>query len=73
MSTAHKIDHLDHVDTASTARIDRRQTILAQLEAALLADKIAVLEVSQEGTGTDPYDPYNSYRTTTNVWSKSVR
>jgi hypothetical protein len=61
---------LDHIDTASTVRIDRRQTVLAQIEAALLADKISVLEVSEEGTGTDPY---NRGRTRTTAWSKASR
>jgi hypothetical protein len=62
---------LDHVDTASTARIDRRQTVLAQIEAALLADKISVLEVKQEATGSDPYN--NSYRPAANAWSRQAR
>jgi hypothetical protein len=43
-------------DTATTARIDRRQTVLAQIEAALLADKLAVVELAEESTGTDPYN-----------------
>jgi hypothetical protein len=61
---------LDQVDTASTARIDRRQTVLAQIEAALLADKISVLEISEEGTGTDPY---NSGRARVDTWQKRAR
>lgn len=47
---------LDHVDTSSTARIDRRQTVLAQIEAALLADKLSVIELADDQTGTDPYN-----------------
>ena len=54
--SADKSSKLEFVDTASTARIDRRQTVLAQIEAALLADKLAVLEIAEEGTGTDPYN-----------------
>jgi hypothetical protein len=61
---------LDQVDTASTARIDRRQTVLAQIEAALLADKISVLEISEERTGTDPY---NSGRARVDTWQKRAR
>ncbi len=61
---------LDQVDTASTARIDRRQSVLAQIEAALLADKISVLEISEEGTGTDPY---NSVRPRVDTWQKRAR
>jgi hypothetical protein len=55
MTTAHT-KKLDHVDTSSTARIDRRQTVLAQIEAALLADKLSVYELVDESTGTDPYN-----------------
>lgn len=58
---------LDQIDTASTARINRRQTVLAQLEAALLADKLEVLETKEELTGTDPY---NTFRPRSNAWSK---
>jgi hypothetical protein len=41
-------------DLEDTVRIDRRTTVLAQIEAALLADKLSIAE-SNEGT-----DPYNS-------------
>lgn len=54
--SADKSRKLETVDTGSTARIDRRQTVLAQIEAALLADKLAVLELHEENTGTDPYN-----------------
>lgn len=47
---------LESLDPASTARIDRRQSVLARIEAALLADKLTVLELSEENTGTDPYN-----------------
>jgi hypothetical protein len=53
---ADKHHKLDSVDTGSTARIDRRQTVLAQIEAALLADKLAVLELKEENPGADPYN-----------------
>jgi hypothetical protein len=58
---------LDQVDTAATARIDRRQTVLAQIEAALLADKLSVLEIVDEATGTDPY---NTGRRRPDTWQK---
>jgi len=52
---------LDHIDANSTARIDRRQTVLAQIEAALLANKLSVLEIRQEErTGNDPYNTSRS-------------
>jgi hypothetical protein len=50
------IRKLESIDTAATARIDRRQTVLAQIEAALLADKLTVMELAEECTGTDPYN-----------------
>jgi len=62
---------LDQVDTASTARIDRRQTVLAQIEAALLADKLSVLELVDESTGTDPYNRSRPARA--EVWGKKPR
>ena len=63
---------LESLDTGSTARIDRRATVLAQIEAALLADKLSVLELADEQTGTDPY---NRGRTTPaqSVWGKRAR
>lgn len=45
----------EKVKLGDTARIDRRNTILAQIEAALLADKLALEEASAAG-GTDPYN-----------------
>jgi hypothetical protein len=47
---------LENIDLAATARIDRRQTVLAQIEAALLADKLSVVDFAEESTGTDPYN-----------------
>jgi hypothetical protein len=58
---------LEPADTASTARIDRRQTVLAQIEAALLADKLSVVDFAEESTGTDPY---NRARAKTSVWDQ---
>jgi hypothetical protein len=61
----------DHeLDLNDTARIDRRRTILAQIEAALLADKLSLEEVSQKATGTDPYNSgvYKKMSDTTGVW-----
>jgi hypothetical protein len=61
---------LDFIDTATTARIDRRQTVLAQIEAALLANKLSVLEIRQDRTGTDPY---NSSRPVADAWVQRGR
>jgi hypothetical protein len=61
---------LDSIDTASTARIDRRQTVLAQIEAALLADKLSVVELAEESTGTDPY---NRSRSRASAWDGKQR
>ena len=56
---------LQTLDTAETARIDRRGTVLAQIEAALLADKLSVVDFAEECTGTDPY---NRGRAKATVW-----
>lgn len=61
---------LDQVDPSSTARLDRRQSVLAQIEAALLADKLSVLEIREESTGTDPY---NSFRPSAGPWARQAR
>jgi hypothetical protein len=61
---------LDQVDPSSTARLNRRQSVLAQIEAALLADRISVLEISEESTGTDPY---NSCRAAGGPWVRQAR
>jgi hypothetical protein len=61
---------IDYIDVASTARIDRRQTVLAQIEAALLANKLSVLDVREERTGTDPY---NSSRSDPGPWARQSR
>lgn len=47
---------LPNADLEDTARIDRRRSILAQIEAALLADKLSLEQVAQKATGTDPYN-----------------
>ncbi len=44
------------IKLGDTARIDRRNTILAQIEAALLADKLAIEEVQARSGGSDPYN-----------------
>jgi hypothetical protein len=55
-------------DTSQTARIDRRQTVLAQIEAALLANKLSVVEFSEESAGTDPYN--RSRAPVTRIWDR---
>ncbi len=62
---------LDQVDIASTARIDRRQTVLAQIEAALLADKLSLVELAAEDTGSDPYN--SGVFRTGETWGKRAR
>jgi hypothetical protein len=44
------------MDLEDTARIDRRTTILAQIEAALLADKLSLEATAAPATGADPYN-----------------
>lgn len=47
---------LPYVDLDDTARIDRRRGVLAQIEAALLADKLSLEQTAQKAAGTDPYN-----------------
>ena len=49
-------NELDELDTASTVRLPVRNTVLAQIEAALLAEKLAVSESHAKTTGIDPYN-----------------
>ena len=58
------------VSLDDTARIDRRQSVIAQIEAALLADKLS-LEQTQQATGTDPYNssaPKSSKTSNSGIW-----
>lgn len=59
-------------DIEDTARIDRRNTILAQIEAALLADKLS-LETSSPGTNNDPYNSGVYKVPKAAVWNKRSR
>ena len=64
------------VKPEDTVRIDRRKSLLAQIEAALLADKLAV-EGGPRATGADPYNSVSPSRESTTpgaVWNaKRVR
>jgi hypothetical protein len=46
----------EDLDPAATARLSVRNTVLAQLEAALLADKLSVSEPQAKRKGSDPYN-----------------
>jgi hypothetical protein len=56
-----------------TARIDRRNTILAQIEAALLADKLSLEATASPGTNNDPYNSGVFKVAKPGVWSKRSR
>jgi hypothetical protein len=60
----------EELDTGSTARIDRRNTILAQIEAALLSGESTVVEGVRKVSGADPY---NCGRTGVDVWGSRRR
>jgi hypothetical protein len=47
---------LETLDTASTVRLPIRNTVLAQIEAALLAEKLSVSEAQARLKGIDPYN-----------------
>jgi hypothetical protein len=63
----------DQADTGSTARIDRRNTVFAQIEAALLANKLSVLELGDEAAFAGGSDPYNSGRLGRDAWGSRKR
>jgi hypothetical protein len=46
----------DDLDPATTARLPVRNTVLAQIEAALLAEKLSVSEAQARIRGIDPYN-----------------
>ncbi|MEO8306881.1 MAG: hypothetical protein ABI616_02435 [Pseudomonadota bacterium] len=48
--------HEAELDPASTARLPLRNTVLAQIEAALLAEKLSVTEAQVRLKGVDPYN-----------------
>lgn len=57
MMTEPPLDQPDPHATGDTVRIDRRHSVLAQIEAALLADKLQIEEPeAQRATGSDPYN-----------------
>jgi hypothetical protein len=47
---------LEELDPDSTARLPIRNTVLAQLEAALMAEKLSVSETRARRKGIDPYN-----------------
>lgn len=58
---------------AETAAADqRRHDTLNRLRAALLADRLSVLELTGENTGTDPYNS-GSVRAPSHVWRRRSR
>lgn len=65
----------DPDELSDTARIDRRKTILAQIEAALLADKLSLEEMDRKATGTDPYNSgvYQRVPDTSGIWKGKLR
>jgi hypothetical protein len=65
------------VNLDDTARIDRRQSVIAQIEAALLADQLS-LEQTHQATGTDPYNsgksaPKSPKTSSSGIWRTTRR
>jgi hypothetical protein len=50
------VNGLEELDPASTARLPVRNTVLAQIEAALLAEKLSVADSQARRKGIDPYN-----------------
>lgn len=63
------------LDLDDTARIDRRNTVFAQIEAALLADKLSLEESAAKATGSDPYNSgvFKGVDKKPAVWTKRSR
>jgi hypothetical protein len=61
------------LDISDTARIDRRRSILAQIEAALLADKLSLEAGTHQAGGSDPYNSGVHKIADTGAWKKSRR
>ena len=49
--------------------LDRQQATLLRIQAALLADRLAVIDLAGENTGSDPYNS-SSNRSNRAVWNK---
>jgi hypothetical protein len=56
----------------AAAADERRGDTLNRLRAALLADRLSVLEFTGENTGTDPYNS-GSMRGASHVWRRRSR
>lgn len=54
------------LDPATTVRLPVRNSVLAQIEAALLAEKLAVSDATVRRKGADPY---NQARAKTDAWA----
>jgi hypothetical protein len=46
----------EELDPASTVRLPVRNTVLAQIEAALLAETLSIAEYNDSHKGIDPYN-----------------
>ncbi len=55
-SKIHRQDRPLQAKVADASAERRREDTLARLRSALLEDRLAVLELSGENTGTDPYN-----------------
>jgi hypothetical protein len=59
-------NEIDDLDPATTVRLPVRNTVLAQIEAALLAE---TLSVSEAQTGFRGIDPYNQAPPRKDTWA----
>lgn len=65
-----KADSTASVKKGDTARIDTRNSILAQIEAALLSDKLELenAPAKRKAAGADPYNSGNVARAESGPW-----
>ena len=67
-------DNQAHASTARSAADTRRDDTFMRLRAALLEDRLALMDFSTENTGTDPYNSgVHRAMAKAHVWSKRSR
>jgi hypothetical protein len=66
----HSTLELEQLDTASTVRLPIRKTVLAQIEAALMAETLS-LSLSENQARLRGIDPYNRAGSAQDTWARN--
>jgi hypothetical protein len=72
MNKPNEIEARNARRTEAAAADERRDDTLNRLRAALLSDRLSVLELTGENTGTDPYNS-GGMRGPSHVWRRRAR